>query len=165
MLLASWLNSSPVLLLFPRIGTKKSEIPSAKPGRYDNAYPCPASPMISQLNRDNGIRNLFLRQMIRAKRAGTWFRLCRRERGFFELAMRLNLKLRSHDLLRALVSVLKNLKETCDAKFMALVKATRIAWAFSEAAVRAGNREARRWRNDQDYIRFLASDLNSGWKS
>ena len=99
--------------------------------------------------------------MIKAKRAGTWFRLCRRERGLFELAMRLGVRFQSHDLLRALVSVLKNLKQTFDAGFMALMKATRIAWAFSEAAVRGGYREARRWRNDQDYIRFLANILIS----
>jgi hypothetical protein len=74
----------------------------------------------------------------------------------FELAMRLDVKLQSHDLLKALVSVLRNLRERFDQGFGALMRATRIAWAFSEAAVRAGNEAAKGWRSDLGYIRFLA---------
>jgi hypothetical protein len=143
---------------------KEPEVPPEKAEQHGKAYRAPINFVSLQPHRDNGIRNLFLNQMIKAKRAGTWFRLRRRERGLFELAMRLDVRFQSHDLLRALVSVLKNLKETCDAGFMALMKATRIAWAFSEAAVRGGYREARQWRNDQDYIRFLASNLDSRWR-
>ena len=97
--------------------------------------------------------------MIRAKRAGTWFRLLRRERKMFELAMRLNVKLQSHDLLRALVSVLKDLRETCDRAGVAFVRALRQAWAISDSAVQWGNAEARKWRNDLNFVRFLAIDL------
>ena len=99
--------------------------------------------------------------MNRAKRAGSWFRLCRRERGMFELAMKLNVKLQSHDLLRALVSVLKSLRETCDRAGAALVRAIRLAWVVSEAAVAWGNAEARDWRNDRKYVRFLAISLET----
>jgi len=94
--------------------------------------------------------------MIRAKRSGVWFRLRRRQRGMFELAMRLRVKFQSHDLLRALVSVLKELRETCDPVGGALVRGMRLAWALSESAVRWGNVSARVWRNDLNYIRFLA---------
>ena len=100
--------------------------------------------------------------MIRAKRSGIWFRLLRRERGMYELAMRLEVKLQSHDLLRALLSVLKSLRETCTRVGAASVHAMRLAWAFSEAAVRWGNARAREWRNDLNYIRFLAIDLDVG---
>ena len=71
------------------------------------------------------------------------------------MAMRLEVKLQSHDLLRALVSVLRSLRERFDRSFDALMRATRIAWAFSEAAVRAGNEAAKGWRSDQCYIRYL----------
>ena len=108
------------------------------------------------MNNGNGIKQLLLHQMIRAKRAGTWFRLPRQQRGMFELAMRLEVKLQSHDLLKALVAVLRSLRERCDGRFSALMKATRIAWAFSEAAVRTGNEAAKGWRSDLSYIRFLA---------
>ena len=97
--------------------------------------------------------------MIRAKRAGTWFGLPRQQRGMFELAMRLEVKLQSHDLLKALVSVLRNLRERFDLGFGVLMKAARIAWAFSDAAVRAGNGAAVEWRSDMRYIKFLAMDV------
>jgi hypothetical protein len=100
--------------------------------------------------------------MIRAKRSGTWFRLLRRERKMFELAMRLDVKLQSHDLLRALVSVLKSLRETCDTAGAAFVRGVHLAWAISESAVRWGNEEAREWRNDLNFVRFLAIDLEYG---
>jgi hypothetical protein len=97
--------------------------------------------------------------MTRAKRAGTWFRLCRRERTMYGLALRLDVKFRSHDLLKALVSVLKNLRDSCDGSYAALMEGTRLAWSFSEAAVSWGNERAREWRNDMAYIRFLAMAL------
>jgi len=100
--------------------------------------------------------------MIRAKRAGTWFRLLRRERKMFELAMRLNVKLQSHDLLRALVSVLKDLRQNCDAVGAAFARAVSLAWVISEAAVTWGNAKAREWRNDLGYIRFLGLTLEGG---
>ena len=100
--------------------------------------------------------------MIRAKRSGIWFRLRRRERGMFELAIRLKVKLQSHDLLRALVAVLKDLRQTCDRAGAAFLRAMRLAWGISETAVGWGNPRAREWRNDLSYIRFLAIDLDVG---
>jgi hypothetical protein len=120
-----------------------------------NRFPGPTT------SNDSGIKRLFLTQMVRAKRAGTWFRLPRQERGMFELAMRLDVKLQSHDLLKALVSVLRNLRERFDREFGAFVRATRIAWAFSEAAAGWGNETARGWRNDISYVRYLAMEPGS----
>ena len=93
--------------------------------------------------------------MIRAKRAGTWFRLPRMQRMLYGLAMRLEVKLQSPELLKALVSVLKRLRETCTSAGFAFVRAMSLAWAISEAAVMWGNPKARGWRNDRNYIRFL----------
>ena len=81
----------------------------------------------------------------------------------FELAMRLNVKLQSHELLRALVAVLKDLRETCDRVGAAFVRGMQLAWAISEAAVGWGNTRAREWRNDLDYIRFLAIDIENAF--
>ena len=102
--------------------------------------------------------------MAKAKRAGTWFGLSRAQRGMYSLAMRLDIKLESADLLRALVSVLKTLWETCDKAGVAFVRGMRLAWAFSEAAVAWGNTDAREWRNNRTYIGFLA-DFCGGGKS
>ena len=98
--------------------------------------------------------------MIRAKRAGTWFRLRRQERGMYELAMRLDVKLQSHDLLKALVNVLRSLRERFDDGYRILMKAMGVAWAFSDFAVKGGNESAREWRHDWNYIRFLARSWN-----
>ena len=97
--------------------------------------------------------------MIRAKRAGTWFGLPKMQRGLYGLAMRLEVKLQSHELLKALVSILKALRQTCDRAGVAFVGAMRLAWRISEAAVRWGNAKAHEWRNDRNYIRFLAIGL------
>jgi hypothetical protein len=72
------------------------------------------------------------------------------------LALRLDVSLQSRDLLKALVSVLKNLRESCDAGYIAMMKGLRFAWGFSEAAVAWGNESAREWRRDKQYIRFLS---------
>ena len=101
--------------------------------------------------------------MIRAKRAGTWFRLGKMQRNLYSLAMRLEVKLQSPELLKALVSVLKCLRETCDRAGAAFARAMRLAWAISEAAVEWGNAEAREWRNDQNFVRFLAISLEGGY--
>ena len=78
------------------------------------------------------------------------------QRRLYGLAMRLDVKLQSKELLKALVSILKALRQTCDRAGAAFVGAMRLAWAISEAAVGWGNPEAREWRNDLAYIRFLA---------
>jgi hypothetical protein len=79
----------------------------------------------------------------------------------FELALRLKVRLQSPDLLRALVSVLKGLRERFDDGYRALIRAAGIAWAFSDAAFKGGNEKAREWRHDWNYIRFLARGLES----
>lgn len=77
------------------------------------------------------------------------------------MAMRLEVKLQSPELLKALVSVLKCLRETCDRVGAAFIKGMRLAWAISEAAVGWGNAEARDWRNDLNFVRFLAISLEA----
>jgi hypothetical protein len=104
----------------------------------------------------NGIKRILLTQMIRAKRVGTWFGLSRLQRSFYSLAMRLDVKLRSPELLKALVSVLKTLRQTYNRVGDAFDRAILLAWAISGAAVAWGNAKAREWRNDQGFIRYLA---------
>jgi hypothetical protein len=108
-------------------------------------------------NPDNkGVKNILLSQMIRAKRSGTWFGLGRMQRSLYSLAMRLDVKLQSPELLKALVSILKRLRQTCDRAGVAFLRAASLAWAISEAAVGWGNANARGWRNDMNFVRYLA---------
>ena len=112
----------------------------------------------SHPNSEN-VKRILLAQMNKARRAGTWFKLPKMQRGLYGLAMRLEVKLQSPELLKALVSVLKALRQTCDRAGVAFVSAIRLAWAYSEAAVGWGNVKAHEWRNDGNYIRFLAGVL------
>ncbi|MDG6921255.1 MAG: hypothetical protein JRN59_06975 [Nitrososphaerota archaeon] len=103
---------------------------------------------------------MFRAEIRKAKRSGHWFRLSRTERGFFSLATTLRVEYRSYALMRAMVAVLKKLKELGDRAYGQAMRGMKLAWAFSEAAVRWGNPQARRWRNDRDYVLFLGRFLD-----
>ena len=105
------------------------------------------------------LRDFFRREMFSAKRNGSWFRLGSVERGVYSLAMRLDVKLESAMLLRALVCALKKLKEMGDMAYAAVMEGMRLAWAFSEAAVSWGNESAKAWRSDASYASFLGKFL------
>ena len=110
------------------------------------------------------LKNFFKREMLAAKRSGSWFRLGRVERGVYSLAMRLDVRLESAMLLRALVGALKKMKEMGDAAYAALMGGMRLAWAFSDAAVSWGNTSARQWRSDRGYAEYLGRFLiRRGW--
>ena len=110
------------------------------------------------------LRDFFRREMSAAKRDGSWFSLGRVERGVYSLAVRLDVKLESAVLLRALVGALKKLKEMGDSAYAALMDGMRLAWALSEAAVSWGNESAKAWRSDASYASFLGRFLvKRGW--
>jgi hypothetical protein len=93
--------------------------------------------------------------MAKSKRNGSWFRLSHMERGILSLSLRLQVTFESSALARALVSVLKRLADLGDAVYMHLMAGTKMAWAFSDAAVAWGNERARQWRHDRSYALFL----------
>ncbi len=101
------------------------------------------------------VRRLFGDEMRKAKRNGSWFRLDGLERSLYGLALKLQVTFKSHQLMKAMVSILKKMKQLGDGLYRALIWGSRVAWAFSEAAVSWGNKEAREWRNDRDYISYL----------
>jgi hypothetical protein len=110
------------------------------------------------------IRNTLSSQMARSKRNGSWFRLGRMERAIISLSLSLKVTFESSALAKALVSVLKKLAELGDAVYAQLAAGTRVAWAFSDAAVSWGNPEARAWKHDRSYALFLGRFL-AGVKS
>ncbi|MDG6952492.1 MAG: hypothetical protein JRM96_03485 [Nitrososphaerota archaeon] len=95
--------------------------------------------------------------MAKSKRTKQWYALSRQDRGLYSLALNLDIKFNSFDLMRALVSILKRLRSCTDGFYSRFVLGTRMAWAFSEAAVRWGNPQARGWRHDIGYAMYLAS--------
>ena len=87
----------------------------------------------------------------------------KRERSLYSLALRLNVKFESVALVRAIVSILKKLKEYGDRLYMELAEGARLAWIFSSTAVAWGNQQARSWRSDRRYIMFLG-EFSSTWR-
>jgi hypothetical protein len=105
---------------------------------------------------------MFRAEMLRARRQGYWFRLSGTERAFFSLATKLQVKYKSYALMRAMVAILKKLKEYGDRAYGQLMHGMKLAWSFSEAAVRWGNARAYSWRNDRNYVLFLGRVLAQG---
>ncbi len=99
--------------------------------------------------------------MVTSKRRGAWFSLEKREKSILYLSLKLNVKFESLQLLRALVSVLKKLEQQGETMHAWIQRGTRLAWAFSEFAVSAGNDRAVVWRNDRSYAFFLGRVLLS----
>ena len=102
------------------------------------------------------------RQMTVSKRTGCWFRLEKRERSMFSLALRLKASFRGYGLLKAMVSVLDKLAEVSGIVHGRLMRGVRMALAFSAFAVEWGNRSARSWRNDLGYARYLGLHMCEG---
>lgn len=125
---------------------------SFKPSLHKDA-PNPAS---------NWLTKYFKKQMTLAKRNGGWFRLEKRERSMFSLALRLNASFRGYQLLKAMVAVLKKLREASYQLYQRLLCGLQLAWAFSAECVAWGNFHAKEWRNDLEYARYLGSHMCGG---
>ena len=110
----------------------------------------------------NWLRSYLKRQMTVAKRRGCWFRLEKRERSMFSLALRLKASFRGYNLLKAMVGVLKKLMDVSDMVYSRLMRGVKVAWAFSTFAVECGNRRAKEWRNDLGYVMYLGSHMCEG---
>jgi len=113
------------------------------------------------LGRDR-IRGILKAIMTKSKRTRHWYSLNRQERGLYSLALSLDIKFNSIDLMRALVSIVKKLRSLADGLYSRLVRGTRLAWIFSDAAVRWGNAEAKEWRHDRNYVIYLAALMGGG---
>lgn len=100
--------------------------------------------------------------MLKAKRRRYWFKLEKRERSLLGLALGLRVRLQSPDLIRALVQVLKHLKELGDDLYNAIVNGSRLAWKFSTLAISWGNPKAAAWRNDRSYVVYLGTVFLTG---
>ena len=110
----------------------------------------------------NWLHSYLKRQMTVSKRRGGWFRLEKRERSMFSLALRLKASFKGYQLLKAMVGVLKKLMEVSDMVYGRLMRGVQLAWAFSTFAVEFGNPRAKEWRNDLEYARYLGSHMCGG---
>ena len=132
----------------PGNGSSATDPPSIQQGAPDAA--------------SNWLHSYLKKQMTLSKRRGGWFRLEKRERSMFSLALRLKASFRGHDLLKAMVGVLKKLMEASDAVYSRLMRGVRLAWAFSTFAVLGGCPLAKAWWIDLVYARYLGSQMGGG---
>jgi hypothetical protein len=103
----------------------------------------------------NRIHSILRKSMLSSKRNGVWFRLSREQRALFSLALNLRVKFESIALARALINILKSLREMGGGIFALMMRGSTLAWAFSAAATSWGNPNAKQWRNDKNYIAYL----------
>jgi hypothetical protein len=79
----------------------------------------------------------------------------------FELALRLKVRLQSPDLLRALVSMLKGLRDKFDDRYMSLMKGREYGLGLLRCRCQRRERESQKAEHDWNYIRFLARSLEN----
>ena len=120
-----------------------------------------SSEYVAQSIFSQQIKSRLKHAIANAKRRGAWFSLDRKEKSILYLSVRLHLKFESLDLLRSLASILKRLEEKGETMYAWFRRGVRLAWAFSDFAVSAGNSDARAWRNDQAYALFLGKMVSS----
>lgn len=119
-----------------------------------------------QLNQNQMSQKLLLRMkliMKRAKRSGYWYRLSKMERSLFELCIRLKVKMKGMEIIKAVVSVMKKVVSTGKNELACFLRGVRLAWLYSKTAVSWGYKEAEAWRNDISYVSFLGRLSVSVW--
>jgi hypothetical protein len=131
-----------------------------RPGGVSRMAKSVAASQLSDIDQvTNNLRTRLKAAMLKARRQGYWFALRTSERSFYALAIRLQIKFQSLSLIRALVKILKRLRELGDDEYAFLEKGTKIAWAFSSFAEKCGNFLAHEWRHDRNYIMYLGKFL------
>lgn len=101
------------------------------------------------------VKSILKHAVTSGKRRGAWFALETREKALLSLAIRLEVKFSSMDLLRALASVLKKLEGRGETMHAWLQRGTKLAWSFSEFAASTGNKSAVLWRHEPTYAEYL----------
>jgi len=132
---------------------------------YTNFWQCKAAPLLHTIENSapsifsQRIKSHLKKAIVTSKRRGAWFSLKKREKSILYLSLKLDVKFESLDLLRALASVLKKLELYGETLYAWIQRGTKLAWAFSEFAVSAGNDGAMAWRNDRSYAFYLGRVL------
>jgi hypothetical protein len=96
---------------------------------------------------------------IKAIRRGIWFRaLTKAERAQMELTMRLVKKIRSLFLARVLDAIIKKLLDAMESKFARLMRKVGrvLAENLSRIAQNWGNKSAHHWKEDPNFVQYLA---------
>ena len=94
----------------------------------------------------------------KAMRRGVWFKvLTRAERAQMELTMKIVKRIRSHFLAKIVTSIIEKLLEAMESKVSRLMREVGhpLARNLSETAQKWGNRSAKHWSQDSDFVQYL----------
>ncbi|UCD25990.1 MAG: hypothetical protein JSV75_03505 [Candidatus Bathyarchaeota archaeon] len=95
---------------------------------------------------------------LKAIRRGMWFKvLTRAERAQMELTIKIVKRIRSHFLARIVTSIVEKLLEAMESKVSRLMREVGhpLARNLSETAQKWGNKSAKHWSQDSDFVQFL----------
>ena len=111
-----------------------------------------------------GLLNTLWEAVERVRRVRRWFLVDELTRGFIKALKALNpASIRSITLVKAVVKTVKMLKELASETLRLIKLGVEEAWRLSETAEKWGNRNAREWRNDKNFIILQA--LTIKWLS
>lgn len=95
---------------------------------------------------------------LKAIRRGMWFKvLTRAERAQMELTIKIVKRIRSHFLARIVTSIVEKLLEAMESKVSRLMREVGhpLARNLSETAQKWGNKSAKHWSQDSDFVQYL----------
>ena len=112
------------------------------------------------LNTNQKIRQAIIKIIIKAKRAGTWKRITSIEKGILTLAVNLQIKFQSINLLRAITKIIKQIIQQTYFQYQNYVRGIKTANVMVQYATALGYLQAAEWVRDRNYITWWGIFLN-----
>ena len=112
------------------------------------------------LNTSQKIRQAIIKVIIKAKRAGTWKRITSIEQGILTLAVNLQIKFQSINLLRAITKIIKQIIQQTYFQYQNYIRGIKTANVMAQYATALGYLQAAEWVRDRNYITWWGIFLN-----
>ena len=106
------------------------------------------------------IKEVILKIIRRAKRSGVWGRIGKIERGILCLSSSLQITFKSMKLLRAIVTIMKEINQLLSFKCRNYILGIKTAYRIAEYAAECGYQQAANWTKDKNYIIWWGIFLN-----
>ena len=106
------------------------------------------------------MRIMILKTIKKAKRLGVWKRIRRIERGILSLSSSLRITFKSVNLLKAIVTILKEIKQLISFTYKNYILGQKTAYKIARYAAENGYQQAAEWAKDINYIVWWGVFLN-----
>lgn len=114
----------------------------------------------SSSNKNQKLKTLIKKIIVKAKRFKIWYTLNKIEKGILELTTKLDIKLTSIKLLRAIVKITKEIEEKISFTYQNYILGLKTAYNVVKFIVEKGYREAKDWIKDKNFIIWWGIFLN-----